>query len=161
MKSGYFLKNLPSLLRSLHLASVGSTIPRARSFTVCEMSGRSCNRYAARITHDRYDFVRSFPRIGLLDSSICWSTDLFTSGVSTSFCCFQTQFSDQRSTCLLLGSKKTACRPLCFPTLIKRFREWISRSSVLESLAVAQHQKIVTVYDDSCSITFTIEHTCV
>ena len=129
VKSGHFLRNLSSLLRSLHLASVHLTIPRARSFTVCEMSGRSCDRYAARITHDRYVFARSFPRIGLLDSSICWSTDFFTSGVSTPSAVSRPNSRIKRSTCLLSGSKKTACRPLCFPTLIKRFRKWISRSS--------------------------------
>ena len=115
------MRNLPSLLRSLHLASVGLTIPRARSFTVCEMSGRSCDRYAARITHDRYVFARSFPLIpasaGPPTSShrVCPLLLLFhavsrpNSGI-------------KRSTCLLSGSKKTACRPLCFPTLVRQFR---------------------------------------
>ena len=88
-------------------------------------SGRSCDRYAARITHDRYVFARSFPLIpasaGPPTSSrrVCPLLLLFPRPNSRI----------KRSTCLLSGSKKTACRPLCFPTLIKRFRKWISRSS--------------------------------
>ena len=59
VKSGYFLKNLPKPLKIAPLGPVRLTSPRARFFTMCEMSGRSCDRYAARITHDRYMSLRS------------------------------------------------------------------------------------------------------
>ena len=133
MKSGYFLKNLPKPLKIAPLGPVRLTSPRARFFTMCEMSGRSCDRYAARITHDRYMSLRSL-FLGL-DFWIPASAGPPTS--SHRVCPLLLLFHAvsrpnsgiKRSTCLLSGSKKTACRPLCFPTLIRQFRKWISRSS--------------------------------
>lgn len=111
------MRNLPrpSLLRSLHSASVGLTSHRARSFTVCQMSGRSCSRNAARIAHDRGMSSRGL-FLGL-DFWIPASADppisYITSSVSTPFAVSRPNPRIKRST-----SSTTACRRLCFPILV-------------------------------------------